>query len=144
MSLVRWDPFRALRRRDRDDTFEDILRDVFGRGADEMMEPAAEVSETEAEVTVKLAVPGVEKDQLRVTVADDTLTVRGELKKETEEKKKNFYRQEIRYGAFQRSVVLPADVEAEKAAAQLKNGMLVVTIPKSKEPKAHQVQVAVG
>lgn len=142
MALVHWDPFRALRRRD--DTFEDLMREFFGRGAEEMMEPPAEVSETDADVTVKLVVPGVERDQLRVTVADDTLTVRGEIKKETEEKKKNIHRQEIRYGAFQRSVSLPVDVEADKATAQLKNGMLTVTLPKSKQPKAHQVQVAVG
>ena len=142
MSLIRWDPFRALRRRD--DAFEDVMRDLFGRSVEEMMEPPAEVSESETEVTVKLVVPGVEKDQLRVTVTDDTLTVRGELKKESEEKKKNFHRQEIRYGSFQRSVTLPVDVEADKARAELKNGMLTVTVPKSTQSKAHQVQVAVG
>jgi HSP20 family protein len=142
MALMRWDPFRALRRRD--ESFDDLMRDLFGRSMEEMMEPPAEVSETDAEVIVKLVVPGVDKDQLRVTVTDDALTVRGELKKESEEKKKNFHRQEIRYGSFQRSVALPVDVEADKARAELKNGMLTVTLPKSAQPKAHQVQVAVG
>jgi HSP20 family protein len=142
MALIRRDPFRALRRRD--EVFEDFFRDMWGRGAEEVMEPPAEVAETDTEVTVKMVVPGVEKDQLRVTVDDDLLTVRGEIKKETEETKKSFYSQEIRYGAFQRSVGLPDDVEPGKATAQLKNGMLTVTMPKSKQPKAHQVQVAVG
>ncbi len=69
------------------------------------------------------------------------LNVRGESKKETEEKKKNYYRQEIRYGSFARAVRLPAEVDADKAAADLKNGMLKVTLPKSKTPKAQQVKI---
>jgi HSP20 family protein len=57
-------------------------------------------------------------------------------------KKKNYYRQEIRYGAFERAIRLPAEVDAAKAAADLKNGMLKVTLPKSKASKAQQIKVA--
>jgi HSP20 family protein len=95
-------------------------------------------------MTVKMEVPGVEKDQIQLTVADDHLTVRGETRKEKEEKKKNYYRQEIRYGAFQRTVALPVEVDAAKAKAELKNGLLTVTLPKSSQPKAREVKVAVG
>jgi HSP20 family protein len=91
-----------------------------------------------------MEVPGVEKDQIQLTVADDHLMVRGETRKEKEEKKKNFYRQEIRYGAFQRTVPLPVEVDATKAKAELKNGVLRVTLPKSAQPKAREVKVAVG
>ena len=147
MSLIRWEPFRALRRRD--DMFDEFFRDVFRRplfedAAPEVLEPAVEVAESDGEVTVKMEVPGVEKDQLQLTVADDSLTVRGDVRKESEEKRKNYYRQEIRYGAFERSVPLPVEVDGAKAHAELKNGVLRVALPKSKQPRAHEVKVAVG
>jgi hypothetical protein len=81
---------------------------------------------------VKLEVPGVDKDQITISVTDDVLTVRGEVRKESEEKKKNFYRQEIRYGSFERILGLPAEVDGAKAAAKLKNGLLEITLPKAK------------
>jgi HSP20 family protein len=140
-----WEPFRALRRRD--DAFEELFREFFRRpmapdGAG--VEPAVEVAESDGDVIVKMEVPGVDKDQVHVTVADDQLTVRGELRKESEEKRKNYYRQEIRYGAFQRAVALPVEVDAGKANAELKNGVLRITLPKSKQPKAREINVAVG
>lgn len=145
MSLIRWEPFRGLRRRD--DAFEELFRDLFRRpmaASEEMIEPPVEVAESDGEVIVKMEVPGVEKDKLDVTVSDDQITVRGESRKESEEKRKNYYRQEIHYGAFQRSVALPIEVDAAKASAELRNGMLKVTLPKSKQPKAQQIKVAVG
>jgi HSP20 family protein len=145
MSLIRWEPFRALRRRD--DVFDDLFREAFRRPISEegeVVEPAVDVAESDGEVIVKMEVPGVEKDQLHLTVSDDRLTVRGETRKESEEKRKNYYRQEIHYGAFQRSVPLPVEVDAAKAHAELKNGMLKVALPKSKQPKAQEIEVAVG
>jgi HSP20 family protein len=91
-----------------------------------------------------MEVPGVEKDQIQLTVSDDVLTVRGETRKESEEKRKNYYREEIRYGAFQRTVPLPVEVDGAKASAELKNGVLKITLPKSKQTKAHEVKVAVA
>ena len=140
-SLTRWDPFRKLRRRD--DVFEDFVRDLFSRD-DGVVEPPVEVAEGDNEITVKMLVPGVEKDQIQIAIDEDVLTVRGEMRKEHEEKKKSYYCQEIQYGAFQRAVRLPAEVEAAKAAAELKNGSLKITLPKSKQPKAQQIKVAVS
>jgi HSP20 family protein len=145
MSLIRWEPFRALRRRD--DVFDDLFREAFRRPMPEeedLVEPAVDVAESDGEVIVKMEVPGVEKDQLQLTVSDDRLTVRGETRKETEEKRKSYYRQEIRYGAFQRSVPLPVEIDPAKAHAELKNGVLKVALPKSKQPKAQEIKVAVG
>jgi HSP20 family protein len=144
MALVHWDPFRALHRRD--DVFDDMFRELFRRADVEggVIEPAAEVAETANEVTVRLELPGVEKEQIEVSVTDDALIVRGEVRKETEEKKKHYHRQEIRYGVFQRTVGLPAEVDAAKATAELKGGVLKITLPKSAQPRAHRVKVAVG
>ncbi len=141
-SLMTWDPFRRLRRRD--DVFEDFLRDVFGREEGALLEPPVEVSESDGEVAVKMLVPGVEKDEIQVSIDEGVLNVRGEMRKEHEEKKKNYYRQEIRYGTFHRSVRLPTEVEASKASAALKNGTLTITLPKATQPKAQQIKVAVS
>jgi HSP20 family protein len=145
MALIPRDPFRALHRR-REDPFEDMFRELSRRwweGEADVLEPAVEVGESDHDVTVKVAVPGVDKDKLTVSIADDVLTVRGEHRKEEEEKKKDLYRQEIRYGAFQRVVPLPAEVDSAKARADLKNGMLTVTAPKTAHPKAQQVKIDV-
>jgi HSP20 family protein len=148
MALIPWEPFRALRRRD--DVFDELFREFFRRpfvgveGEEGVFAPPVEVAESDGEVVVKMEMPGVEKDQLQLTVADDHLTIRGEMRKESEEKKKHYYRQEIRYGAFQRSVPLPVEVDPTKANAELKHGMLKVTLPKSKQPKAHEIKVAVS
>jgi len=141
--LIHWNPMRSLRRRD--DLFEDFFRGILSRSEADggLLEPAVEVAESDKEVTVKMQVPGVEKDQLQLSVVDDELTVRGEVRKETEDKQKNFYRQEIRYGAFQRTVALPVEVDGAKAKAELKNGLLCVTLPKSSQPKAREIKVEV-
>jgi HSP20 family protein len=141
MALIHWDPLHPARR---DDTFDDFFRDFFQRGRVGAIEPAADVSDTENEVVVKLEVPGVDKDQVTISVTDDVLTVRGEVRKESEEKRKNLYRQEIRYGAFERMLRLPAEVDGSRATAELRNGMLRITLPKSRQPKAHQIRIAVG
>ena len=142
-ALTKWRPLRSLARRD--DLFEDLFREVFaapepGAGP---VEPAAEIAESDGDVIVKLEVPGVAKDQLHVSVTEDEVTVRGETRKETEEKKKNYYRQEIRYGAFQRTVPLPVDVDPAKARADLKDGILKITLPKAAQANARRVDVPV-
>jgi HSP20 family protein len=139
-SLAHWDPFRALRRKD--DAFDEFVREFFARGESEMIEPSADVAESNGEVTVKMAIPGIDKEQIHISVDDGVLDVHGETRKETEEKKKNYYRQEIRYGAFRRTITLPTAVDVDKADAKLKDGILTITMPKSKATKGHQIKVA--
>lgn len=138
-ALTHWNPFRSIE--GQEDAFQDFVREFFGKSGNNELMPAIDVAESEGEVTVKMAVPGVDKDQISISVDDHVLNVRGESKKETEEKKKNYYRQEIRYGSFARAVRLPAEVDAGKTAAELKNGMLKITLPKSKSPKAQSIKI---
>ena len=137
-SLTHWDPFRALRRREE---FDDFFRNFFTRSESDVIEPAADVSESNGEITVKMAVPGVEKEKIQISVDDGMLDVHGETRKETKEEKKNYYRQEIRYGAFRRCVPLPVAVDVDKANASFSDGMLTITMPKSKAPKGHQITI---
>jgi len=138
-ALSHWNPFRSVA--GREDVFDDFVREFFGKGEGADLMPPVEVAESNGEVTVKMAVPGVDKDQINISVDDHMLNVRGECKKETEDKKKNYYRQEIRYGSFARSVRLPTEVDTGKTNASLKNGVLTITLPKSTSPKAQPIKI---
>jgi HSP20 family protein len=138
-ALTHWNPFRAIE--GREDAFQDLVREFFSQTEGVDLVPPVEVAESGSDVAVKMAVPGVDKDQISISVDDHTLNVRGEFRKESEEKKKNYYRQEIRYGSFARAVRLPAEIDAGKTTAELKNGMLTITLPKSKTPQAQSIQI---
>ena len=134
MALMKWEPFEGLTalRREMDRLFEEFSH---GGGAlrfrERAAEPAVEVSDTAEAVVVKVQVPGVPKDNFHLNITENALTVKGEVKEEEKKEDKNYHRQEFRYGAFTRSIAFPAPVQAEKATAQLKDGVLEVTMPKS-------------
>jgi HSP20 family protein len=153
MALTRWEPHRFLGplRREVDKVFDDFFtgwpslpRRRRGEEEAEFIEPAIEVAETDEAVVVKAQVPGIQKDQLEVEITADGLTLKGEVKEEKEEKKKNYHHREIRYGAFLRTVSFPVAVENEKAKATLKDGVLQITIPKSAPSKSKSVKVEVA
>jgi len=156
MALTRWEPQRFLGplRREVDKVFDDFFtrwphlpsfRHRRGEeGEVEFIEPAVEVSETDEDVVVRAQVPGIQKDQLEVEITADGLTLKGEVKEEKEEKKKNYHHREIRYGAFLRTVPFPTAVDSDKATATLKDGVLQVTIPKSAPTKSKPVKVEVA
>jgi HSP20 family protein len=139
MSLVGWDSLRALRQDWADDLADFFRRPTFEDG--EVPEPAADVSEADDEVTVRMEVPGVDGDDLQVTVFDDRVTVRGEARGNSEDKGQRYYRQEIPYGAFQRTVALPVEVDGSRASAKLENGILSISLPKSTQPKGRSIEV---
>lgn len=156
MALTRWEPQRFLGplRREIDKVFDDFFigwpslpyprrRRGEGEGV-EFVEPAVEVSETDEAIVVKVQVPGVAKDQLEVEITADGLALKGEVKEEKEEKKKNYHHQEIRYGAFLRTVPFPVATDSDKATATLKDGVLQVTVPKSAPSKSKPVKVEVA
>ena len=144
MALMKWEPFEGLTalRREMDRLFEDFshgsgLARLWERAA----EPAVEISDTAEAVVVKAQVPGVKKDDLQLTITEHALTVKGEMKEEAKQEDKNYHRQEFRYGAFVRTIPLPVLVQAEKATAQLKDGVLEVTMPKSAPAKVQPIPI---
>ena len=100
-----------------------------------------EVSDTAEAVVVKVQVPGINKDNVQLTITENALTVKGEMKEEEKKEDKNYHRREFRYGAFVRSIALPVPVQAEKATAQLKDGVLEVTMPKSAQAQGKQIPI---
>jgi HSP20 family protein len=132
-TLVRWTPFvqfsglhRAM------DVLEDFaqVRSWANPEAAELTFPV-DLSETEDKVMVKAVLPGMKAEDVDITVSDDVLTIKGE--KKHEETTENFYRKEIRYGAFARSIPLPGNVKYEDAEADFGDGILTVTLPKAEE-----------
>lgn len=98
-------------------------------------EPKVDIIQTDKEVVMKADVPGVKKEDLQVTVTEDTITVRGEAKSSTETKKEDYFFSERFYGSFCRTLPLPAMVESSKAKAKFEEGVLTVTIPKAAKPE---------
>tara|TARA_R110002096_G_scaffold24760_33_gene78107 strand:+ start:5479 stop:5937 length:459 start_codon:yes stop_codon:yes gene_type:complete len=148
-SLTSWDPFRDL------DTFSDRLsRAMGGRAwpgdgetalAQADWNPAADITEDEHEFLVKVDLPEVKKDEVKVMVENGVLSISGERKFEHEEKdeKKKVHRIERSYGSYMRSFRLPETVDAEELKAEFKEGVLSVHLPKCEETKPRQIEVKV-
>ena len=93
--------------------------------------PAVDIAEREKDYEITAELPGMEEKNIDVKFADGILTIRGEKSEEKEEKKKNYYLSERRYGSFQRSFQVPEGVDADKIEASFKDGVLTVILPKS-------------
>lgn len=105
--------------------------------------PAFDVCETKDNIAVKAEVPGMEPKDLDITLSDGILTVNGEKKQEVEEKGASCHLIERSYGAFSRSIQLPAGVQSDKIDASYKNGTLHIVLPKSEEAKNREIKIKV-
>ncbi|MFH1026033.1 MAG: Hsp20/alpha crystallin family protein, partial [Nitrospirota bacterium] len=94
-------------------------------------------------VVVKAELPGMKKEDIDVSLTEDTITISGEKKKEEKIEKKDYYSFERSYGSFKRSFSLPSEVQTEKASAKFKNGVLEIRIPKTEEAKKKEKKVTV-
>jgi HSP20 family protein len=145
--MVRWDPFGEFGslRRAMDRVFEDFSP---GRGRTEPSDLTfpIDLSENEDQVTVKAVIPGVNAEDVDISVSENVLTIKGESRSEMKTEKENYYRREIRYGSFSRSIPLPTRVDYEKAGADFNDGILTVTLPKAEDvrPKAIQIKPGTG
>ena len=150
MTLTRWNPIREM----------DELMDRFtrgwgrlpaapkGEGGQEMMTladwtPVVDVSETEDEYLIKVELPEVRKEDVKVAVNQGVLTLQGERKMEREEKNKKCHRVERAYGSFSRSFTLPDDVEEEAVKARHKDGMLYLHLAKCERAKRKALEVKI-
>ncbi len=140
--LAVWSPFAELERIRRE--FDRLLEDVFPATAEreQILAPPVDVYETDTEVVVKAEIPGVKKEDIEVTIKDNALHIKAERKEEREEKTENVHRVERFYGRIERIVPLPAEVKAEEAKAEYKDGVLEVRIPKVKVSKEAKIQVS--
>ncbi|HEB68984.1 MAG TPA: Hsp20/alpha crystallin family protein [Desulfobulbus sp.] len=114
------------------------------QGMPKMMElsPSVDIFEDGDEVVVKAEIPGVKKDDLDVTITENSLTISGEKKQEDKVEKKDYHRVERSYGSFSRSFRLPENVNGSKAKANFKDGLLEVRLPRTKEAKEKKIEIA--
>ncbi len=142
-------PFRPAReltnlRREMDRLFQDFWggRDVMSIEGDWI--PAIDISETDDAIVVKAEAPGMEPNEIDISLSNDVLIIKGEKKQKTEEKKENYHRIETRYGSFSRAFRLPAGVVQENVEAKYDKGVLKITLPKKEEVKPKQINIKVG
>lgn len=145
MALVKWDPWREI-----EDMFDRYTREVglLRSGSQEVTTtgdwaPRVDIAETDKDFVIKAEIPDVKKEDVKVTVDNGVLTIRGERKQEKEEKGKKFHRVERHYGSFTRRFTLPDNIDKTKIKASFKNGMLNLKIQKTKEAKSKVIDVKV-
>ncbi len=105
--------------------------------------PVVDIQETEKEYLVNAELPEIKKEDVKVTVENGVLTIQGERKQEKEEKGKKFHRVERSYGTFLRTFTVPLDAEENKVAADFKDGILRVHLPKTEKPRPKAIEVKV-
>lgn len=120
-------------------------RDPFRRidKATGLITPDVDVTESDTEIRVSAELPGMEEKDIEVEMSGNRLTIRGEKTEEREQKEKDYHVSERRYGSFRRMLTLPDSVDAAKVAAEMKNGVLSVVLPKTAEAKARSRKVAI-
>ena len=139
MTLIRLEPMRDLD--NISNRFHRIFDEFPGFHADQdSFSPRIDISENEKSILIDAEIPGVPKENLKITLQDNILTIEGEKKKVTEEKEKNFYRAERSFGKFRRSFTLPVEVDSEHVDAKFNNGILEIALNKH-EPKENKERI---
>ena len=142
-----------LLERTMDHLFEDVFEDIDrGWGMNSLLRrgdaitsafPSFEVSESDDEFCVKAELPGMDEKDIEVSLEGCDLTVRGERKREKEEKRRDYHVSEVIYGVFKRSIHLPEGVDRDKVKALFKKGELTLTLPKTEQGKAYRKRIDV-
>ncbi|HEY5673290.1 MAG TPA: Hsp20/alpha crystallin family protein [Malonomonas sp.] len=149
MKLTRWDPFRDV-----EDMFDRYTRsmrlpmrmrhgqDLLSSGDD--WSPRVDISETDSHFCIKAEVPGIKREDVKVSIEDGVLTLRGESKEEKEEKGRKYHRVERYYGAFSRSFALPQNIDENHIEANFKDGLLTLQVPKTQAEKPKSIEVKIA
>lgn len=152
MSIVKWSPLKELEemRKDMDRLFEEFFVPVPRRRRGwikpeaGVVVPNIEMYDRKNEIVLKAELPGVNKEDIDLTITKDSITVKGEVKREEEVKEEDYYSCERSYGSFTRTIALPVEVDSEKAKASIKNGVLEIILPKKEEARAKEIKIEVS
>jgi len=153
MNLIRYEPTSFPMFREMEEMSERLNRLIGGRirgnGGKESLTvadwtPVVDIQESDDEYLIKAELPEVRKEDVKVTVENGVLTLQGERKQEKEEKGKKFHRIERSYGVFLRTFTVPLDAEETKVAADFKDGILRVHLPKAEKPRPKAIEVKVA
>ena len=144
MTFVKWDPFRDFVSLDRglNAVLNAATRGVDSEESRESWTPAVEIFERGTDLVVRAELPGISRDEIEIDIEDDSLTLRGERKKDVEPEEGKSYRSERTYGAFKRSFSLAPTVDVSRISATHKNGVLEIVLPKVEQAKPQRVEIA--
>lgn len=147
MAIVRFDPFRGFETlaRRMSEMFEEFERGITVTPSD--FSPRVDISEDDKNLYVTVEIPGVNKEDVKVTINDDNiLVIKGEKKREfkTEDKERNFIRVERSYGSFQRSFMLPDNVKKDNVSAKFENGVLTIKLEKVEPEPPKQIEIPIS
>jgi HSP20 family protein len=145
-NLTRWEPVREMMtlREAMDRLFNDAFTRPFSlmrEGGSNWASPPIDMYQTDNEVVVRAALPGVKADEVQINVNNDILTIKGEVRHEDEKKNQSWHIREQSWGAFERSIALPTGVVADRAKAEFENGVLTVSLPKSEQAKPKTITI---
>ena len=147
MAITRCRPFRDMITIQ--DDMNRFFEDFFGRPSakSEWLEgawnPSVDISETKDNLIIKAEMPGMNKEDVKISIHDNILTLKGEKKQEKEEKEENYHRVERSYGSFCRSFALPASVKADQVKASYKDGVLNISLAKIEEAKPKEIPIVI-
>jgi len=142
-NLIRWEPAREMMtlREAMDHLFDDAFTRPFRLSNGFGSVPSVDMYQTDNEIVVKAAIPGVKTDDVQINVTGELLTIKGEVKEKEEVKEKAYHLREQRWGTFERSIALPTEVIADKAKAEFENGVLTITLPKAEEVRPKSINI---
>ena len=142
-SLTKWEPVRDfLSLRDAmDQLFDEMISQPGNLAAGNRLMPAIDLYQTEDAVVLKASLPGINPDDLKISVSGDLLTIQGEQTTELEDKQATYHIRERKWGSFSRSLSLPVPVQSDKANAEYENGILTLTLPKAEEVRPKTISV---
>ena len=131
-----FESFQTLRR------LSNVLDEAFENGAiTSAWHPAVDVFEDKDAVKIVAELPGVKPEDVKLSLENNLLTIRGEKKQEAEERSERVHRYERSYGSFERAFVLPSTVDGEKISAEYRNGVLTVSVPKAERARPREIPV---
>ncbi|OPY67414.1 MAG: Spore protein SP21 [Syntrophorhabdus sp. PtaU1.Bin002] len=150
--LAKTEPTRTLPTLwDVDKLFDELVRRPFSFmglprvkfPGEEGLTPSVDIFEEKGDVVVKAELPGINKEDIDITLTEDTITIAGEKKKEEETTKKDYYRYECSYGSFNRTFTLPTEVQTDKVKTKFKDGVLELRMPKTEEAKKKEKKIKI-
>ncbi len=147
-SLTTWDPFTEMAGLHQ--VADQLFGEFFGQTPFKMAatearwSPMVDVHETDEGIRLVADLPGIKQEDIQVSIEGDTLTLKGERKRDTEVKEDQYHRVERSYGVFQRSILLPSVVDSSKVKATYKDGVLEILLPKKEEAKPKEIKIEVA
>ncbi len=139
--LIHWDPFRNWLRGGMDDSLPDLWRRELERNGEGVWKPRADVVETPEAYVVKVEMPGMKSEDVNVTLTGDTLTLKGERNSETQKDEDHWHVVERVSGSFVRTFKMPTAIDASGVDAEMKDGVLTVTVRKAPEVSSARIEV---